>query len=69
MRKKENSINRVKTLTFNLNKKEMDLVELYIKKYKIDNRSRWVRETLLAHIVKTLEYDYPTLFCENEMRR
>ncbi len=41
----------------------------YIKKYKIANRSRWCRETIISHILKSLDQDYPTLFGENEMRR
>ncbi len=41
----------------------------YLKKYKITNRSRWFRETVLNHVLKNMEQDYPTLFEENEMRR
>ena len=41
----------------------------YLAKYKIVNKSRWYRETILAHVLKVLEEDYPTLFNENEMRR
>lgn len=66
-KKKENI--RDKVVHFTLNEKELDLMSFYIKKYKIENRSRWIRESLLAHILKNLEKDYPTLFEENEMRR
>lgn len=40
-----------------------------MKKYKMENRSRWIRETVIAHVLKILDKDYPTLFDENEMRR
>ncbi len=56
-------------VNFSLNDKEYALLCTYIKKYKIENRSRWCRETLVTHILKTLDMDYPTLFDENEMRR
>ncbi|MDR1919820.1 MAG: hypothetical protein LBQ65_09280 [Tannerellaceae bacterium] len=60
---------RIHRVTFNLTSDEYKTVTRYIGKYKITNKSRWYRETILLHILKTLEADYPTLFKENEMRR
>lgn len=60
---------RNKHISFMLNEEEYKLVCGYLNKYKIENRSRWYRETIIAHILKTLDQDYPTLFGENEMRR
>lgn len=60
---------RVHKVTFMLNDEENKMVKRYLAKYKIINKSRWYRETVLSHILKTLEEDYPTLFNENEMRR
>lgn len=56
-------------ISFVLNEEEVDLIDFYLKKYKIENRSRWYRETIISHILKSLDKDYPTLFGENEMRR
>ncbi|MDR2951464.1 MAG: hypothetical protein ACK5KL_19150 [Dysgonomonas sp.] len=61
--------NRTKHLLFSLNEEEYALIASYIKKYKIENRSRWCRETIISHVLKSLDQDYPTLFGENEMRR
>ena len=44
-------------------------VERYLEKYKITNKSRWLRETILMFIHKNMEEDYPTLFGEHDMRR
>lgn len=52
-----------------LNDDEYKTVLRYLDKYQIENKSRWYRETILSHILRTLEEDYPTLFSENEMRR
>lgn len=60
---------RVHKVTFMLNDEEHKAVKRYLSRYKIVNKSRWYRETILSHILKTLEEDYPTLFNENEMRR
>ena len=68
-KKKKVVSTRNKHIAFSLNSEEHELVASYIKKYKISNKSRWIRETLLTHILKTLDQDYPTLFGENEMRR
>ena len=48
---------------------EMKIIDDYLKKYKISNKSNWMRETLLSFIYKNLDTDYPTLFEEHDMRR
>lgn len=48
---------------------EMRIIDRYLCKYKIANKSRWMRETLLAFIHQNLDQDYPTLFNEHDMRR
>ncbi|CDE61556.1 putative uncharacterized protein [Parabacteroides sp. CAG:409] len=60
---------RIHKITFMLNDDEYKTVQRYLDKYRIANKSRWYRETILSHIMRTLEEDYPTLFNENEMRR
>jgi hypothetical protein len=60
---------RIKKAEFMLNEDEYQLIDFYLRKYKITNRSRWFRETVLNHIFKNMDQDYPTLFSENEMRR
>ncbi len=60
---------RTKKAVFMLSEEEHDLIQFYLKKYKISNRSRWYRETVMNHVLKSMDQDYPTLFEENEMRR
>ena len=52
-----------------LSEEEYRLVNRYLRKYKITNKSRWIRENLLHFIHRNMEEDYPTLFAEHEMRR
>lgn len=52
-----------------MSKEEMRIVERYLERYKITNKSRWLRETLLTAIHRNMEEDYPTLFGEHDMRR
>jgi hypothetical protein len=60
---------RTKKAEFMLNEEEYQLIDFYLRKYKITNRSRWLRETVINHILRNMDQDYPTLFGENEMRR
>ena len=52
-----------------VSEEEYSLIDFYLKKYKIMNRSRWFRQVMIGHILKSFEENYPTLFNENEMRR
>lgn len=52
-----------------MSEEEMLIVDRYLEKYKISNKSRWVRETVLSFIHRKVEEDYPTLFGEHDMRR
>ncbi len=60
---------RQQRIACSMSEEEMHLVERYLDKYKIGNKSRWMRETVLQFVYKNMEEDYPTLFGEHDMRR
>ncbi len=60
---------RSKRIVCLVSDEEDRIIEEYLKKYKIENKSSWMRETILAFIYKNLDEDYPTLFNEHDMRR
>lgn len=60
---------RERRMSVLLSEDEQQIVERYLDKYKITNKSRWLRETILMFIYKNMEEDYPTLFGEHDMRR
>ena len=60
---------RIHRISFLLNADEYKAVERHLSKYKITNKSNWYRKTILSHVLRVMEEDYPTLFNENEMRR
>lgn len=68
MKNKEHPV-RNERYSFLVNADEKQTIENYLRKYRISNRSRWMRETLITFIIKNLDQDYPTLFDEQEMRR
>ncbi len=60
---------RVNKVSFLLNDDEQNAINRYLARYNIQNKSRWYRETILSHVLRVLDEDYPTLFKETEMRR
>lgn len=62
-------VKRVHRMVCLMSEEEQKLVDRYLRKYRITNKSRWLRETVLAFIYRNMEEDYPTLFGEHDMRR
>jgi len=47
---------------FTLNDAENRVFNRFLQKYKVTNKSRFIRETLITSILRKLEKDSPTLF-------
>ncbi|MFZ4725480.1 MAG: hypothetical protein ACOYMD_08520 [Paludibacter sp.] len=45
-----------------LNDEENKALMRYIAKYKVKNKTRFIRETLMLAIIRKFEDDHPTLF-------
>ena len=60
---------RMQRMVCLMSEEELRIVDSNLRKYKITNKSRWLRETVLAFIHKNMDEDYPTLFGEHDMRR
>jgi len=58
---KRNSL-RTHRQTFTLNDEENKALNRYISKYKVLNKSKFIRETLMIAIIRKMEEDHPTLF-------
>ena len=44
------------------NQREQEAIKLYCDKYKIRNKSKFMREVSMTEILKKFDEDYPTLF-------
>lgn len=62
---KKEKLHRKNKMTFVFNDLEMQAFEKYCKKYKIENRSKFIRETVITAILQKFDQDYPSLF-ENQ---
>lgn len=61
-------LQRDQSVSFLLNDSEYKVLMKYCAKYKINNRSRFIRETVMKAVITRLTDDYPTLFNEQDMR-
>ncbi len=53
---------RTHSVCFLFNDLEMQVFDDFCKKYKINNRSGFIREAVMRKIFKKMDEDYPTLF-------
>lgn len=64
--KKENT-KRSKVITTMLNDTEYNAINKYCKKYKVQNRSKMIRDFVFSAILQTYDRDYPTLWDKQVM--
>jgi hypothetical protein len=60
--KRDEKLIRNSRVSLLFNQREREAIELYCQKYKISNRSKFMRETILTEVLKRFDEDYPTLF-------
>jgi metal-responsive CopG/Arc/MetJ family transcriptional regulator len=53
-------------IVLTLNDKEKIFLDRFCNKYKIQNRSKLLRETIMSVFLKKLDEDYPTLWGDKE---
>ncbi|MGL5787353.1 MAG: hypothetical protein ACRCX4_11125 [Bacteroidales bacterium] len=68
-RQNKRETERPHKILLSFNEKEYEMLCAHLKKHRIQNKSRWARETLLSFLWKKLEDNYPTLFDDIEMRQ
>lgn len=53
--------------TFMLTAEENSAIEMYCKKYKVRNKSKFMREAVLRTVMEKFLDDYPTLFEKEDL--
>ncbi|HEX3006094.1 MAG TPA: hypothetical protein VHO90_00605 [Bacteroidales bacterium] len=59
---REIDLKRINKRVITFNNKEISVIDQYCKKYKIDNRSQFMREAIIKSILNKMDEDYPTLW-------
>jgi hypothetical protein len=63
---KEDRLRRNNRLSLMLNNREMKALGIYCSRYRIKNKSGFLRETVMKAILKRFEDEHPTLWEETE---
>lgn len=66
---RDEAFKRTHKATFLLNDKENEAIEVYCKKYRIKNKSQFLRESVLRTVMNQFMADYPTLFEKQDLDR
>ncbi|MCU0462393.1 MAG: hypothetical protein MUF36_10340 [Bacteroidales bacterium] len=61
---KEERLRRTNRLSVMLNNREMRALSVYCSRFRIKNKSEFLRETIMKAIVKRFEEEHPSLFEE-----
>jgi hypothetical protein len=63
---KEGRLRRTNRLSLMLNNREMRALGIYCNRYRVKNKSEFLRETIMRAILKRFEDEHPSLWEENE---
>jgi len=63
---KEDRLRRNNRLSLMLNNREMRALGIYCNRYRVKNKSGFLRETIMKAILKRFEEEHPSLWEENE---
>jgi len=60
--KKNVRLRRINRTYLSFNNREQEAINLYCRKYSVNNKSKFMREAILTEVLKRFDEDYPTLF-------
>ncbi|MCU0361783.1 MAG: hypothetical protein MUD02_04640 [Bacteroidales bacterium] len=63
---KEEKLKRTNRLSLMLNSREMKALGIYCNRFRVKNKSEFLRETIMKAIIKRFEEEHPTLWEETD---
>ncbi|MCX6255103.1 MAG: hypothetical protein NTV31_11585 [Bacteroidia bacterium] len=63
---KENRLRRTNRLSLMLNNREMRALGIYCNRFRVKNKSEFLRETIMKAILKRFEEEHPSLWEESD---
>jgi hypothetical protein len=66
VKEKDPELKRSHKKYLSFNSREMRVLEGFCNKYQINNKSKFMRESIITAVLKQLEEDAPTLFDETK---
>jgi hypothetical protein len=63
----EEKLKRTESLTLKLNPREVKALNVYCKRYRVKNKSEFMRRTIMKAIICRFDEEYPTLWEQGEL--
>ncbi|HQB37450.1 MAG TPA: hypothetical protein PLI41_07900 [Bacteroidales bacterium] len=63
---KEEKLKRTNRLSLMLNNREIRAFDIYCSRYRVKNKSEFLRETIMKAIIKRFDEEHPTLWEDTE---
>ncbi|MBN2520178.1 MAG: hypothetical protein JXB17_06725 [Bacteroidales bacterium] len=65
-KQKDTNLKRINKQTICFNNREIAAISYFCNKYKVQNKSKFMREAIISEVLKKFDDDYPTLFEDQE---
>ncbi|MBN2520536.1 MAG: hypothetical protein JXB17_08535 [Bacteroidales bacterium] len=62
---KDENLKRINRYTICFNNHELSAINKFCDKYRVNNKSKFMRETIITEVLRKFDEDYPSLF-ENQ---
>lgn len=66
IRYKDPNLKRTNRHLILFNNRELSAINKFCRQYKVDNKSKFMREAIISAILKKFDEDYPSLFEEEQ---
>ncbi len=66
-RAKEESLKRINRQAILFNERELKAIDHYCERFKVSNRSKFMREAIITEVLKKFEDNYPTLWEDQQL--
>ena len=64
---KDESLKRINRQSILFNERELKAIEHYCDRFKVNNRSKFMREAIIGEVLKKFEENYPTLWEDQQL--
>lgn len=64
----EEGLVRKQSQSIRFNSRELSAINQYCKKFRVKNKSKFMREAIITEVLRKFENNYPTLWDEAQLR-
>ena len=67
IKSKDESLRRINRHAILFNERELKAIDHYCQRFKVQNRSKFMREAIISEVLKKFEENYPTLWEDQQL--